>query len=193
SHDEEAFADPWQAVVRYAVCGSVDGVPLIFPGQELGISTTFGYSLYEVNFGKNIADFKDFNSMQPAWNDANYGNDQLYPVYQGIGQARLSSPALRSPNRFFLNEDGNNQTIFAVAKYEVKNGSPANTDVVLAFANTNRDASPQGNFHINQDTDNNGVNDYGIKSSRTYDLKNIAAYTGINSNRRNVFLNRKTG
>lgn len=34
SHDEEAFADPWQAVVRYAVCSSVDGVPLIFPDRN---------------------------------------------------------------------------------------------------------------------------------------------------------------
>ena len=193
SHDEEAFLDPWQAVVRYAVCGTVDGVPLIFPGQELGISTTFGYSSYEVNFGKNIANFKDFNSLQPAWNDNVFGNDQLYKVYSGIGLARLASPALRSQNRFFLNEDGNNQTIFGVAKYEVKNGSPASTDVVFAFANTNRDVSPQGNFHINQDTDNNGVNDYGIKPGRTYDVKNIAAYTGFNANRRNTYLNRKSG
>ena len=56
SHDEEAPSDPWQGVIRYAVCSTIDGAPLIFPGQELGISTTYGYSLYEVNFGKNIAD-----------------------------------------------------------------------------------------------------------------------------------------
>jgi hypothetical protein len=188
SHDEEAFADPWQAVVRYAACGEVDGVPLVFPGQELGISTTFGYSLYETNFGKNIADFKDFNSLLPAWNDSNYGNDQLYPVYQGIGQARLFSPALRSQNRFFLNEDGNSQVILAAAKYEAKNASPVTSDVVFAFANTNRDASPSGNFHVNQDTDNNGVNDYGIKTGRSYNVRNIAAYTKIDPARRTYFL-----
>ncbi|HEY4281902.1 MAG TPA: hypothetical protein VGM62_02485 [Chthoniobacterales bacterium] len=188
SHDEEAFSDPWQAVVRYAACGEVDGLPLIFPGQELGISTTFGYSQYEVNFGKNIADFKDFNSLQPAWNDSNYGNDQLYPVYQGIGQARLFSPALRSQNRFFLNEDGSSQAILAAAKYEHKNASPAMSDVVFAFANTNRDASPSGNFQVNQDTDNNGVNDYGIKSGRTYNVRNIAAYTQIDPARRTYLL-----
>ncbi|MDQ6860872.1 MAG: hypothetical protein M3032_06925 [Verrucomicrobiota bacterium] len=188
SHDEEAFQDPWQAVVRYAVCSSVDGVPLIFPGQELGISTTFGYSSYEVNFGKNIANFKDFNSMAPAWNDNVYGNDQLYPVYAAIGQARLSSVALRSPNRFFLNEDGNNQTIYGVAKYQTLNGLPGNSDVVFAFANTNRDASPSGNFHLNQDVDGNGQNDYGIQPGRTYNIRNIAAYTNIDPNRRTYFL-----
>lgn len=193
SHDEESYDDPWQALVRYAVVSTVDGVPLIFPGQELGISRTFGYQQYEVNFGKQIAHFKRFNSMMPAWSDTNFGNDQLYSVYQGIGQARLFSPALRSPNRYFLNEDGNNQTIFGVAKYETRNGSPASSDVVFAFANTNRDLSPSGNFHLNADTDNDGVNDFGIKPGRTYDLKNIAAYLGFNVNRRNVFINRKTG
>src|SRR6185436_1404211 len=133
SHDEEAFSDPWQAVVRYGVCSAVDGVPLIFPGQELGISTTLGYSSYEVNFGKNIANFKDFNSLQPAWNDDGFANNQLSKVYSGIGLARLASPALRSQNRFFLTEDGNlpgaptptpTPVIFAVAKYETKNASP---------------------------------------------------------------------
>lgn len=188
SHDEEAFQDPWQAVVRYAVCSSLDGVPLIFPGQELGISTTFGYDRYETNFGKNIADFKDFNSMQPAWQDTVYGNDQLYPVYAALGQARLSSVALRSPNRYFLNEDGNNQTIFAAAKFQTLNGLPGNSDVVFAFANTNRDASPSGNFHVNQDVDNNGQNDYGIQAGRTYNVRNIAAYTNIDPNRRTYFL-----
>ena len=188
SHDEEAFQDPWQAVVRYGVCSAVDGVPLIFPGQELGISTTYGYSLYEVNFGKNIADFKDFNSMVPAWNDSDFGNDQLYPVYAGIGLARLFSPALRSQSRYFLNEDGNDQTIFAVAKYETKNASPASSDVVFAFANTNRDASPSGSFDVNQDTDSNGVNDYGIKSGRTYNVRNIAAYIAQDPDRRTYLL-----
>jgi hypothetical protein len=193
SHDEESYDDPWQAVVRYAVASTVDGIPLIFPGQELGISRTFGYQHYETNFGKQIAHFKRYNSMLPAWNDANYGNDQLYLVYQGIGQARLFSPALRSPNRYFLNEDGNDLRIFGVAKYQTLNGSPASSDVVFAFANTNRDQSPSGNFRINHDVDNNGVNDYGLKRHRTYGFKNIAAYLGWNSNRRNVYINRKTG
>lgn len=190
SHDEENYDDPWQAVVRYAVVSTVDGVPLIFPGQELGISRTFGYQLYETNFGKQIVDFKDFNSMMPAWNDTNYGNDQLYPVYAGIGQARLFSPALRSSGRYFLNEDGggNVNVIFAVAKYEALNNSPATSDVVFAFANTDRSASPSGNYHVNQDVDNNGVNDYGIKRSRTYNVRNIAAYTARDSSRRDTWL-----
>ena len=191
SHDEESYTDPWQAVVRYAVCGAIDGVPLIFPGQELGISRTFGYQQYEINFGKQIAHFKRYNSMMPAWNDNDYGNNQLYPVYQGIGQARLFSRALRSSNRYFLDQTGLggiHASIFAVAKYETKNAGPAFSDVVFAFANIDRDNNQSGNFNVNQDTDNNGVNDYGIKVGRTYNVRNIAAYEAIDTTRRDVWL-----
>lgn len=190
SHDEENYTDPFQALVRYAVVNTVDGAPLVFPGQELGISRTFGYQSYETNFGKQIAHFKKFNSMMPAWNDANYGNDQLYPVYAGIGQARIFSRALRSSNRYYLDQTGGAGThgkIFSVAKYENKNASPAVSDVVFAFANSDRDYSGFGNFDVNQDTDNNGVNDYGIKPGRLYNTKNIAAYTAIRSNRRDIW------
>src|SRR5581483_7495853 len=124
SHDEEQYSDPWNALTRYAVCSTVDGVPLIFPGQELGISGTYGYVNYEVNFGKNIVHFKKYNSMQPIWNDSDYGNDQLYPVYSGIALARLSSNALRSSNRYYLDQTGGggtHPTIFSVAKYETAN------------------------------------------------------------------------
>ncbi|MBC8003786.1 MAG: hypothetical protein H7X97_14475 [Opitutaceae bacterium] len=190
SHDEENYVDPFQALVRYAVVNTVDGAPLVFPGQELGISRTFGYQQYETNFGKQIAHFKKFNSLMPAWNDTNYGNDQLYPVYAGIGQARISSKALRSSNRYFLDQTGGNGShgkIFSVAKYETKNASPAVADVVFAFADTDRDYSGVGTFNVNQDTDNNGVNDYGIKPGRSYNVKNIAAYTAIRSNRRDIW------
>lgn len=196
SHDEENYVDPWQALIRYAVAGTVDGVPMIFPGQELGISRTFGYDRYELNFGKTIAHFKRYNSMMPAWNDAEFGNDQLYPVFSGIGSGRLFSPALRSSNRFFINQIGGSvqPQIFSVAKYETRNASPASSDVVFAFVNLDRNNDVQGNFNINQDVDGFGGNDYGIKPGRTYDFKNIAAYLGSNlSNRRSVFLNRKSG
>ena len=203
SHDEANYADPFEALIRFAASGSVDGVPMIFFGQELGISGgSFGFSRYELNFGKQIPHFKKFNSLKPAWDDTNYGNDQLYPVYSGIAQARLFSPALRSANRFFLNQTGGGSVqpkIFSVAKFETLNGSPVSNDVVFAFANLDRGnaGSPaviqQGNFNLNQDVDGIGGNDYGIKPGRTCDFKNIAAYLGVDLNRRNIFLNRKTG
>jgi hypothetical protein len=39
----------------------------------------------------------------------------------------------------------------------------------------------------------NGSNLFGIKNGRTYDVRNIAAYTGADPNRRNYFLNRQSG
>ena len=184
SHDEESFSDPWQALVRAAVTSTVDGAPLVFPGQELGISTTYGYNHYESNFGKQIPHFKRWNSMQPIWTDSNFGNDQLYPVYSGILSARKNNPSLRSSNRWFLNGDGGNDKIFAVAKYEEPNASPAFKDVVLAFANVGRDNTHSDNFKIPA-----GLAPLlGIKDGRTYNVKNTAAYTAQQSNRRNLWL-----
>jgi hypothetical protein len=80
SHDEDHYNDPFEALIRYAVNSTIDGVPLIFPGQELGLSgtvippndtnggiTPFGYDRYETNFGKPIPHFKKYNSLMPLW------------------------------------------------------------------------------------------------------------------------------
>ena len=45
----------------------VDGAPMIFYGEELGISRTFGFDRYELNFGKMIPQFKKYNSLQPIF------------------------------------------------------------------------------------------------------------------------------
>ncbi len=184
SHDEENFADPWEAVIRSAVTGMIDGATMIFPGQELGISTTYGYNHYELNFGKQIPHFKRWNSMRPIWDDSNFGNDQLYPVYAGIQQARASSPALRSSNRWFLDGDGNNTKIFAAAKYQTPNAPPATSDVVLAFANIDRNNNQSDNFKIPAAL----ATLLGLQDSRTYNVKNIAAYIAQDSTRRDQWL-----
>ena len=184
SHDEENYVDPFQALVRYAVTNTVDGAPLIFPGQELGISRTYGYQSYETNFGKQIAHFKTFNSMMPAWTDTSFANKQLYPVYSGIGQARMFSPALRSPNRWFLDGDGGNSKVYAVAKYQQDGAAPAVSDVVLAFANLDRDSDQSDNFKIPASL----ATRLGLKDTRRYNVKNIAAYLGADSSRRDIWL-----
>ena len=215
SHDEDHYKDPFHALIRYAANSTIDGVPLIFPGQELGLSGTVvppadtnsgdtgynGYDRYEVNFDKPIPHFKKYNSLMPLWLKTqaghpsyNYGLAQLAPVYSGVAQARKFSAALRSSNRYFLNLNDNTQhgQIFSVAKFESKNGSPNFSDVVLAFVNLDRNANPQtvgaNKFNVNIDTDANGVNDFGIKPARQYNVKNIAAYLGTDATRRDVFL-----
>ena len=184
SHDEENYADPWEALIRYSVASTMDGVPMLFPGQELGISTTFGYDHYEVNFGKTIPHFKRHNSMQPAWNDNDFGNDQLFPVYAGMGAARQFSPALRASNRWFMDGDGGNGSIHAVAKYETPEAFPAESDVVLAFANLDRNQTQSDNYKLPP-----ALYDLmGLQDDRVYNVKNIAAYTGQDAGRRDQWL-----
>ncbi|WP_136080632.1 alpha-amylase family protein [Pontiella desulfatans] len=181
SHDEESFADPWEGVVRSAACGMIDGSTMVFPGQELGISTSYGYDHYETNFGKNVPHFKRWNSMMPIWTDTNFGNDQLFPVYSGIQQARASSPALRSPNRWFIDGDGSNGNIFATAKYEEAHASPTTNDVVLAFANLDRNNVQSDNFKIPA-----GLAPLlGLEDARQYNVVNLAAY---DESTRSIFL-----
>ncbi len=184
SHDEANYTDPWEALIRYSVASSLDGVPMIFPGQELGISATYGYNHYELNFGKYVPHFKRFNSMKPIWDDTAFGNDQLYPVYSGMGAARAFSPALRSSNRWFLDGDGYNNKIHAVAKYETANALPAFSDVVLAFANLDRNNDKQDNFKLPSAL----ATLLGIQEARSYNVKNIAAYLGADNTRRNQWL-----
>ncbi|MEQ1859483.1 MAG: hypothetical protein ABMA13_06070 [Chthoniobacteraceae bacterium] len=188
SHDEDSLADPWQSLLRYAVYGTNDGVPMIFSGQELGISTLFGFDLQEKNFGKFIPHFKTWNSMMPAWTNADFGNDQLYPVYAAIGGARRLSPALRSANRYFLDQKvgGTHQRIFSVAKYAAANASPGVSDVVFAFVNLDRDANESGTFNVN--ITQGGSNLFGIKAARTYNVKNSSAYTAQDATRNSVWL-----
>lgn len=184
SHDEATPSDPWESVVRTAAVGMMDGASMIFPGQELGIAGTYGYSHYENNFGKDIPHFKRWNSMKPAWDDANYGNDQLYPVYSGIQTARKNSPALTSSNRWFLDSEGNNTKIFSAAKYEIANASPATSDVVIGLVNVDRNNTHSDTFKLPSTL--TGL--MGLENGRTYNVKNIAAYTAQQANRRDLWL-----
>ena len=190
SHDEQTYSDPYLALIRYMACSAIDGAPMIFYGEELGISTTFGFDQYELNFGKNIPHFKVFNSLQPVYSPANrtYALDQLWPVYAGVNQARSFSPALRSSSRYFLDQTGGGTqpNIFSVAKYVTANGAPNFNDTVFAFTTLDRNTTQSGNFNVN--LTQNGANLFGIKPSRIYNVKNISAYTGIDANRRNYWL-----
>jgi hypothetical protein len=190
SHDEDNYQDPWEAFIRYAVYGTIDGAPMVFPGQELGISNLYGYDLYEINFNKPVPHFKTYNSMMIAWGNADYALDQLKHSYSAINAARGFSKALRSSNRHYLDRKagGADQSIFSIGKFETLNGSPANKDVVFGFVNLNRNAGRSNTFDVSIDSDSNGVNDFGIKANRTYNVKNIAAHLGQTAGRRDTFL-----
>ncbi len=183
SHDERPYADPWQALIRYAAASTNDGSPMIMYGQEIGTAQQGSFDHYELNFGKDIPHFKKWNSMQPQWTawDANQlGAQFLKPVYSGIGLARQFSPALRSIHRWFLYQHGDSADIpeiFGVAKFTQPFASLASQDVVLGFVNLQRDSSPVRTFGIPQAL----ADRMGLQSGRLYNIKNIAAYLGRNN------------
>ncbi len=179
THDEENYANIFHPLLRHYLTSTMDGSTLVFMGQELGVTTSSGFSFYESNFGKNIASFKRFNSMQPAWLNraANpFGEAFLFDAFASVSQARVASPALRSSNRYFLNRmaGGSREEIWAVAKYEQPGVSPNLQDVVLCFSNLRTETGNSDTFdvHVMQ----SGSNLFGIKSGRTYNVRNIAAY-----------------
>jgi len=200
SHDELPYRDPWQALVRYITVSTTDGAPMLMYGQEIGAGQKVqdsvpqgGFDWYESNFGKFIPHFKKWNSMQPQWNayDSNaFGVQFLKPAYAAVGQARASSPALRSSNRWFLNLRGSNDPdpdIFAVAKYTSGGAPVAQQDVVLAFTSLDRNSVQANTFGLSSDLA--GI--LGLQDGRIYNARNIAAYIGRNneqSDRRDQWL-----
>jgi glycosidase len=185
SHDVGGFyTDPYQALIRFMVGATIDGAPHILYGQELGTTAGSGFSHYTTSGAEQVPDLFKFNSLQPAI-ISGFGNlkiNQLYPLFATVGQARQSSLALRCSNRCFLTPGTTQTDIYSVAKYEITNGSPNFRDVVFAFVNLDPTNSHQASFKV--DVTQNGTNLFGIKSSRNYNVKNIAAYVGANPNRR---------
>jgi glycosidase len=211
SHDEDNYLDPWEALLRFAVNSTIDGVTMVFPGQELGLKGTiipphdanpgagqpFGYERYDRPFfGKPVPGFKTYNSLMPLWRlNATSGDvEHLSNLYSAIGVSRQASRALRSRNRVLLNLQDNTPhgQIFSIAKFEQRNAGPDTRDVVFAFVNLvvgANVATPPGNsFNVNVDVDGDHVNDFGIRPERLYNVKNIAAYTGVDPHRRDAFL-----
>ena len=191
SHDVGGYyTDPFQALIRYMAGSAIEGVPMIFYGQELGTTNGFGFSRYQTNGTELVPDFFVQNSLQPIFAPANrtYALDQLYPVFAAVGQARQSSPALRSANRQFLDQVGGGTpaNIFSVAKFAATNAAPNLSDVVFAFVNLSRDVARSATFNLNISA--NGANLFGIKSGRTYNFKNLAAYTALDATRRDQFV-----
>jgi hypothetical protein len=189
SHDEADYADPFEALIRYMACSTIDGAPMIFYGEELGISTTFGFDEYQLNFGKTIPNFMVYNDLQPICTNQPFYLQQLNPVYAAINQARQFSAALKSPNRYYLNQIGSETpppSIFSVAKYQTANASPNFADVVFAFTTLDRNNQQAGVFDVN--ITQNGSNLFGIRPDRIYNVRNISADTAADPNRRRYWL-----
>ena len=198
SHDEIMPHDnQWRVAYAYATVSGFDGAPMLFNGQEAGLQndalvyTNRGidagnnFRRYELNFSKSIPHFKRYNHMTNVWNNidsgfASGGSDWangLHSFYQRIGKARLASPALRSPNNYFLNgTNGWNPDVIGVAKYEAAGVSAASQDVVFVFVNNDITASTNrfDTYNLNVDV-TPGVNWFGLQPGHSYNIVDLVS------------------
>jgi hypothetical protein len=194
--------DTWLNASRHAMMSSVPGLPMVFYGQEQGIQN-FNPTLnnwhydgfetdHELNFGKRIPHFKKWNKLQ-VWELPPPNNGGLAQWYGRVNWARLNSPAIRSLNQYFLDQKigGGSpaDNLFAVARYEQANASPAFKDVVLCFSNlfahnaVNPGTGPTDHFSTSDTFDIRGGagdplwNLLGLQnsSSRLYNIRNLAS------------------
>jgi glycosidase len=190
-HDELLpHDDQWRVVYAYAQLAAIDGVPMLFYGQEAGLqnsSLTYSnrginplnnFRRYEVNFGKAIPNFKRYNAMTNVWAGLeNSWKTPLRDTYARLNAARTNSLALRSQQNYFLNRQvggGMDPDIFAVAKFVQPGVSVASQEVVFAFVNNNYQASTNRvqTFSLNA-TYANGQNWFGIQPGRSYNIVNL--------------------
>lgn len=177
--------DPWMVASRYGAVSAVDGLPMLFYGQEWGIglfnpadpdnpNDGFLHS-HELNFGKYIPHFKQWNKLT-VWEQPPAFSTGLAQWHGRVNWARLNSPALQSQNRYFLNKVGGGEegSIFAVAKYENAFAAPSTSDVVLAFALFLRHG--EAHFGATATYDLQGAwSLLGLNTGKTYRVRNLAS------------------
>lgn len=158
SHDEVMpYSDPWTTASRFAMVSSVMGLPMTFYGQEQGIvpcqadksgknpgdsvagDASSGFATFELNMGKWVPHFKNWNKLLIWDSPPNAGWSRPMAQWYGrVNWARLNSPALQSSQQYFLGRKGegtyDNGKIFAVAKVEESGAVASGHDAVLAFA-----------------------------------------------------------
>lgn len=195
SHDEILpDNDAWLNATRYATLAAVPGLPMTFYGQEQGIqnyNTNPGFWHYdgfetdhELNFGKRIPHFKKWNKAQ-FWSQPPPNNTGMAQWYGRVNWARLNSPAIKSINQYYLDlKIGGGapaDNLFAIAKYEQANASPAFKDVVLCFANLFEHSAPHAATSSTFDL-RGGVGDplwnlLGLQNNaaRQYNIRNLAS------------------
>ncbi len=158
SHDEVMpYSDPWTTASRFAMVSSMMGLPMTFYGQEQGIvpceadktgkvpgdsvdgAAYNGFAKFELNMGKWVPHFKNWNKLL-VWDNPPSAewSRQMAQWYGRVNWARLNSPALQSGNQYFLGRkhEGtyDNGKIFAVAKVEESGAVAKGKDAVLAFS-----------------------------------------------------------
>ena len=197
THDELLPQDDqWRVFYAYSELGGMDGVPMIFYGQEAGsqndaatytnhsVSAQNNMARYELNFGKAIPNFKRYNCMTNIWSGLNSGwKTPLLNAYQRVNGARSASLALQSRQNYFLGKQsggGYDSNIFAVAKFIAPGVSVASQEVVFVFANNNYQGSTNRAQTYSLSASYNGKNWFGIQSNHNYNVMDLASPTPSN-------------
>ncbi|MFO1529486.1 MAG: hypothetical protein U1F77_07055 [Kiritimatiellia bacterium] len=143
--------DAWLNASRYGTLSAVEGLPMMFYGQEQGIqnyNTTPRLRVQRQRLpGRTRVEFRQVHPQLQAVERSCWCRSIRRPIPRAwptgagtVNRARLNSPALRSPNRWFLSRTaasrrGDLGNLFAVAKYDQPAVGPAGRgDVVLAFS-----------------------------------------------------------
>ena len=192
-HDEVYPSDdPYRLVYAHAICAAMDGVPMLFYGQEAGAqndnniqagvtSYDHNFNRYEVNFNKSIPNFKRYNCMSNVWAHRDWN---VQNIYGRINRARLDSPALMSQQNYFLNRTDTGQKdpdITGIARFEIPGVSAASQDVVFVFVNNNYWASTnRGATYFLNTNYSNGRNWFGIESGHSYNIVDLMSSTPTN-------------
>lgn len=177
--------DPWVVASRYGAVSAMEGLPMVFYGQEWGIglfnpddpdNKNDGFlNWHELNFGKWIPHFKQWNKLT-VWENPPDFSEGLPQWYGRVNWARLNSPALRSQNRYFLKKlDGTEEgSIFSVAKYEHPYGLLSTSEVVIANSLFLRHGEPH--FSATVVLDLKGAWDLlGLNTGKSYRVRNLAS------------------
>ena len=198
SHDEVMpYPDPWMTASRYAMLATVKGLPMTFYGQEQGIGPLewgsdgygegaivqpdapwTGFTKFELNFGKWVADFKTWNKLT-IWENPPMGDAsrEMAKLYGRINRAREGSPALQSDVQWMLpvKDSGGDRhgDIWAMAKAEEPGALTNGKDAVLAFVLFVRDQHRAWNATF--ELPEGAVNLLGLEAGKTYTARNLAA------------------
>ena len=148
SHDEETYADPFQALIRYMVSGDHRrrADDLLRTGKRHFARPSASTTTSQISASR----FRTSNSSTRSarsWATRRCVAATL-PRFRGGRPGAAVQPALRSSNRYYLNQTDSSvqQSIFSVAKYDTANASPGVSDVVFGFVNLDRNNTQAGNY-----------------------------------------------
>jgi glycosidase len=174
NHDQGPWINrKWDAVSMHSVFAAIDGTPQMYIGQELGYDNVGQFSKERVEFGRTIANIREYHNINNLWNNRNNsGNDSLWHRYKDANLGRSRAQVLRTANQYYLDQlnGGVHQQIFGVMKYENWGWDAADQEVVLAFINLKPSQAQAGTFKID-------VPAVYLNPGKNYNVRNLASST----------------